>query len=175
MPTAYCNLNDAYGDWDYSNDPSSFFKKGARNQVQNQARNHEESSSEEPNYPLAPITPAPHVPTANSVCPSCNTCLAANNKFQQQVLNQTIGPRPQWIPQNNYYNNQYDPVPYMTHDPFNRYWTQRDNWIQRENFGNVEFLGSPGSVNIDTKILIKILLVILITMFIVQLMECTKE
>jgi hypothetical protein len=152
MPTAYCSLNDAYGDWDNSYDPSILYRKptGVANE-QSSEEVYEESSSEEVETGLG------QGQGVGPVCPSCHKCIEANNRFQQQVYNQTIAPRPQWI--------QTGPEPYLLHDPFNRYWSQR------------EYFGNPGlsTGQIDTKILLKVLLVILVTMFIIQMMECFKN
>jgi hypothetical protein len=106
MPTpAFCALSEAYGgDW-----------------------NKKEAAS-------PPKTPAPVVQNnvvsndVREVCPNCSGCLKENNKLQQKVVDQTIWPRPQWIPQ--------DPQGYVPFDPYNRYWGILNN-NRREEFGNI--------------------------------------
>jgi hypothetical protein len=146
MPTAYCNLSDAYGEWDTKNMPTR---------------------QQQPTQPVQPTQPTQ---TAQSICPNCNNCLSANNSFQQQVLNQTIDPRPRWIP-------QY-PSAYMQYDPFNRYWMNNVPGSHIEEFGNIEYFGNSGAIGnkpLDTRTLIQIILVILVSLFIIQLLDCTKD
>lgn len=72
MPTAYCSIADAYGD-DFGK-PKNFQKTLT-----------------------GPPTTGP--PTKDPYhCPYCNHCNQANNVFQQKVIDQAIGPRPQWYP-----------------------------------------------------------------------------
>lgn len=105
---------------------------------------------------------------STAVCSKCAGCLNSNNNFQQTILDQTISPRPRWIPQ---YPDSYTP-----HDPFNRYWMNAPQY--REEFGNgTTGYGSGygpnyGSKKNDNETIILILLFIVVCMFIIQLVEC---
>jgi hypothetical protein len=119
-----------------------------------------------------------------SFCPNCKNCLNANNMVQQKIIDQTIWPRPSWIPQN--------PTAYETYDPYNRYWM--NNYEQqapgnngredfgREDFGNFgrEDFGNFGRENFGNANLfsnnrsdglLQLILFVLVALFIIQLFE----
>ncbi len=156
MPTAYCNLNDIYGDtWNSSPDPNRrqlstptpLQQQVPRQQVPQQQK-------KDINVEFEPIT------DIKSFCPNCNDCLKRNDEFQQKVIDQTIWPRPQWVPQ--------PPQAYDQFNPYNRYWTQTTGIQSREDFGN-----SNGSANnsYNIELLLKIIIFILTIMFMVQLVD----
>jgi hypothetical protein len=171
MPTAFCSLNEAYGDsWAQNNSqnktPSAmkptmkpiikqnlqFSQEQPKNVVMKDSDSESESVSDQ------------NTAYQKTFCPNCQNCLGANNDFQQKVINQTIWPRPRWEP-------QY-PTAYVQNDPYNRYWTQNLPQNYREEFGNVfENFGSRNN-NIDTKTILQIILLILVILFFIQLFQC---
>lgn len=114
-------------------------------------------------------------------CPTCNNCIEKNNWFQQQVVNQAIDPRAQWIPQ---YANMPPPnvnahlpqgsaPPYggghpVMGNPFNRYYNPNTTGRMVEGFANRENFGM--SVSKGEKAL-QLILFILVALFVIQLFE----
>ena len=172
MPTAFCSLEDAYGgNW---TKPSN---NNLRREVPNNVSQKREEITDKPVIPEQNSnqgTSEAHVPNANSntnintnfdtnndirsFCPNCASCKKANDVLQQKIINQTIWPRPQWIPQ--------VPNAYIQHDPYNRYWANVNQIDQREDFGNNLF-----DKNDSTDILLKVVIFMLLILFIVQLVD----
>jgi hypothetical protein len=100
MPTAYCSIADAYGS-DFGMKRKNVDKLPANyKQVVDKPTPKKEDAIIEANEKrLAKYGKAPEGQPYN--CPYCNNCNAANNKFQQNVSNQAVWPRPRWIPQDN--------------------------------------------------------------------------
>lgn len=158
MPTAFCSLDDAYGDWG----------KTVRKYNAEQAKPKETEKTEKDTSALNAYNGSEGMSDIRSFCPNCQNCLNANNKLQQAIIEQNIWPRPRWIP-------QY-PQAYESYDPYNRYWMNHwQNGIQRrEDFGgpigslfNIEHFGNLN----NTEGLLQIILVILVILFIIQLFE----
>jgi hypothetical protein len=113
MPTAFCSLDDAYGNWNdrkktiYNNKQESKESKESKENVQKDLTEIDNKDD-------------------RTFCPNCKSCLKSNDILQQNIIDQIVWPRPRWIPQN--------PEAYFQYDPYNRYWA---NFNQREDFGNV--------------------------------------
>ncbi len=180
MPTAFCALDEAYGQWgkkirkanaQAANQTSK--KTGPNNESGNQDQNNGSGSgSGSTSLSSLNVYNGSSSNDPRSFCPNCHNCLDANNRLQQSIIEQNIWPRPRWVPQN--------PQAYEAHDPYNRYWM--DNWSpqRRENYGRENF-GMPGSLfNIErfgnlnlnnSEGLLQLILFILIALFVIQLFE----
>lgn len=137
MPTAYCNLEDAYGpDWGKQKQtkPVKPVEKNVLNAV-----NGSETAND-----------------TRSFCPNCKNCLDKNNTLQQQIIDQNISPRPRWIP-------QY-PSAYEIYDPYNRYWTNFQNQSTKEYFGSDKESKIENMLNFILFILVALFLIQLIEM-----------
>jgi hypothetical protein len=144
MPTAFCSLDEAYGDWNRKPQPQP------QPQPQQNQQRHEDNNVN-----------IKFENTSNDVrnfCPNCKSCLNANNELQQKIVNQTVWPRPRWTPQ--------IPDAYAPFDPYNRYWTNVYSGNGREDFGNPN---SNGNVNVD--MLLKVIIFVLSVLFTVQIIE----
>ena len=181
MSTPYgCALDLAYADWNFTQ-PNSNNKK-----MQNVQNNQNDQKMQNvQNNQKTQIMPRPQLHSVNteyqnntfdfydsnetkknikSFCPNCQNCLKANDVLQQRILEQTIYPRPAWIP-------QY-PQAFVPYDPYNRYWTNVQPNIGREDFGNfdpfgTEYFGKKSNI----KTILQVILVILIALFIIQLVD----
>jgi hypothetical protein len=173
MPTSYCGLEDAYGNWDNKEIKNKQNLQISHQQQQQQQQQTEESKPQE----------ALGVPRNNnqrtqglnvdfdsgndirSFCPNCNNCVKKNDALQQQIIDQTIMNRPHWVPQL--------PQAYAPFDPYNRYWTQTNGIEGREDFGNTNdsiFNMRKGSSD-NIEILLKIIIFIICILFFVQLID----
>lgn len=157
MPTpAFCALDAAYGDWD-------------NNKIKKQESIYQEVSGgkieKEPEYVTTKLEPS-----VREFCPNCNNCINANNRLQQDIIDQNNWPRPRWVPQ------QY-PGPYVAFDPYNRYWASITGPPRREdfmNFGNIfePFANSGVKNNNDVfQGILQLIMFILVALFILQLFE----
>ncbi len=142
MPTAFCSLEDAYGDWNRK-----------PQQQNNQQQNNKQSDENNINVKFENMSN-----DIRNFCPNCKSCLNANNDLQQKIINQTIWPRPRWVPQT--------PDAYIPHDPYNRYWTNVYPLNGREDFGN-----GNGNNNVNVDSLLRVILFVLSILFIVQIVE----
>jgi hypothetical protein len=145
MPTAFCSLEDAYGDWN---------RKPQQTQQQNENKNNENKNNENNSINTK------YENTTNDIrnfCPNCKSCLKANDELQQKIINQIVWPRPRWTPQ--------IPDAYVQHDPYNRYWTNAYSINGREDFGN------PNSTNVNVDMLLKVIIFVLSVLFVVQIIE----
>lgn len=138
---AFCALDQAYGDW---GKPPKVDEPPVIKPMEEQ-KPHQNMQQLEQN--------------TKDFCPNCKNCLNANNMLQQRILNTTISPRPQWIPQN--------PYAYVPHDPYNRYWANFPMPSYREDFTQgIEHFG-----NISHSDMLNIVLIVLIALFFIQLAE----
>lgn len=158
MPTAFCSLEDAYGgNWTKPPNVSQNKEKITDKPVvleQNSNQETSETSGQNTNINT-------NFDTNNDIrsfCPNCESCKKSNDVLQQKIINQTIWPRPQWIPQ--------VPNAYTQHDPYSRYWTNVNQIDQREDFSNNLF-----DKNDSTDILLKVVIFMLLILFIVQLVD----
>lgn len=156
MPTAYCNLEDAYG----SNWGSNKTNQGSRSalpQLQPVKQIADDKSA------LNAVNGSETANDIRSFCPNCKNCLNKNDSLQQQIINQNISPRPRWIPQ---YPNAYE-----VYDPYNRYWSNAQEQSNREYFGNeagvVEYFNNGSKV----ENLLSLILFVLVSLFLIQLIE----
>jgi hypothetical protein len=186
MPTAFCSLEEAYGG-DWTKPSNNNLRRKVSNNV-SQNRNIEEMTDKpvilkQTQNSNQQISDTPVLKTnananinanananANinsnfdtnndirSFCPNCASCKEANDVFQQKIINQTIWPRPQWIPQ--------VPNAYMQHNPYDRYWSNVNQIDQREDFTNGIFDKTD-----FTDVLLKIIILILLVFFTVQLAD----
>ena len=162
---AFCAIDDAYADWSYNELKDPSYRRQLQ-PSQSQVVNEVDDSYNQP----SPSVSQPSVQNSDKgVCPNCNSCLKANNMYQQRVVDQIISPRPQWIPQS--------PNEYYPYDPYNRYWA--NNNLRREDFGNTFDKFGFGNSMSTSDLLLKIILFMLIVLFIIQFIEliykCTKE
>lgn len=166
MPTAFCALEDAYGDW--GKKPVKSKEDSAKNINTNKNNNDKEIVKKEWENSYSGSENANDI---RSFCPNCQNCLNANNMLQQKIIEQNIWPRPRWIPQN--------PTAYEMHDPYNRYWMDHSqNQNHREDFGNINHsFGSPfnlerfGNEVSRSEGLLQLILFVLVCLFIIQLFE----
>lgn len=146
MPTAFCSLDQAYGNWNTNKQQSNQGNQHQQQQQKQQQKQQQQNQfkSEEPfNQP-------------GNFCPNCKNCLDKNNIFQQKVIEQNIWPRPRWIPESY-------PSPYESHDPYNRYWMNTFQPERRENFSNKICNNSEGTI--------KLIMFILVSLFLIQFFE----
>lgn len=163
MPTAFCSLEDAYGDW---NRPMSQLGGGIPNVRQTQ----------QPEKPEKPVQTEQEKPNNSTIdtkfenmngdirnfCPNCKSCIKANDELQQKIINQVIWPRPRWIPQT--------PDAYVPYDPYNRYWTNMYPMGTREDFGS----SHPYSMyfqNDNVSFLLNVVIFILSVLLIIHIVE----
>lgn len=174
MPTAYCNLEDAYGtSWGPKNNKKSTNseqnnQRSALPQLQPVKEN--TNANNDKNFNV--VNGSETSNDIRSFCPNCKNCLNKNDYLQQQIINQNISPRPRWIP-------QY-PTAYEVYDPYNRYWASAQQQINKEYFDSqngVEYFGnSQNGIDYFTqgsKIenLLNLILFILVALFLIQLIE----
>jgi hypothetical protein len=201
MPTPYgCALEEVYSDWNFKKpDTLNTQTPGPTNQQLHPQLHPAQHPVQQPAQPsqnaFQKEEDTSYIPNNNGIrtfCPNCQTCLNANDVLQQRIIETAIWPRPRWTPQ---YPNAY--VPY---DPFNRYWMNNVPESQREEFANVIPGGTPfltnsgpfpnmfanvyenfgnaggsetgGGLNVNTEVLLQVILFILIALFIIQLVEC---
>ena len=148
MPTAFCSLEDAYGDWNR--------KPVQQNHQKNHQQYHQQNTKESDiNVKFENVSD-----DTRNFCPNCKSCLKANDELQQKVINQIVWPRPRWMPQ--------IPDAYVPYDPYNRYWTNVYPVNGREDFGNSN---ESNQGNVDVDLLLKVILFVLSVLFVVQLVE----
>jgi hypothetical protein len=161
MPPAFCALSDVYSDWNFDKTKQQQQQQQRieekRPQIQPVAQPNK--SKEEENLNVYDSSETQN--DIRSFCPNCKNCLKANDILQQRIIEQTIWPRPQWVP-------QY-PDAYIPYDPYNRYWSQTQPLSQREDFGNT--FEELTNIRQSPDNLLQILLLILIALFIIQLVE----
>jgi hypothetical protein len=164
----FCAIEDIYTDWNFEKPK----------QKQQQQQNHPSLKpilKQQSNGPFEKDQGSGdvYIPSNNDIrsfCPNCQNCLNANDVLQQRIIEQNIWPRLRWEPQN--------PNAYVPFDPFNRYWMNNVPLSHREEFGNIfENFGQPKGITmpngaINTETLLQIILFILITLFVIQLVEC---
>lgn len=148
MPT-YCTLADAYGPtW------------GAQRNNNNNTNNNVDKVEEKRIMQYKQADKAPQGEEIKHGCPNCQHCLNQNNQFQQKVVDQSIRPLPRWIPQESNIQEW---------DPFTRHFFPKS-----EGFGNMSYNRTEHFGNItttDANHLIQLVLYLLITLFIIQLLE----
>ncbi len=180
MPTAYCNLEDAYGsNWakknTQANQTSTNQESNRSTLPQLQPVKQKEIADKESNY-LNTVNGSENANDIRSFCPNCKNCLNKNDALQQQIINQNISPRPRWIPQ---YPNAYE-----VYDPYNRYWSSAQEQSNREYFGN--YINQAGAYNnggahngvieyfsngSKVENLLNLILFVLVALFLIQLIE----
>ena len=169
--TSFCSIADAYGsDFGMKKKPESSPKNDNIVQANEQR--------------LAKYGQAPEGQPYN--CPYCKNCNASNNKFQQQIVDQAIWPRPRWIPQDSgeivgdpYSSRYYVPpgrgdLP-ITINNLGQSPTYMGGSRRVEHFGNnwdnrVEYFGNSVSPS-NAENLLKMILWLLISLFIIQLVD----
>ncbi len=155
MPTAYCNLDQAFGEWDNDEIKNRNKNKQQQQQVPKQEQQPEKQKSEE-NINI-------NFDNGNDIrsfCPNCKNCLDKNDEFQQKVIDTNVWPLPRWYPQ--------VPQSYVPFDPYNRYWGNVRSSNGREDFGN-QYDTFKRTDN--TEILLKITIYIVAVLFIIFLVD----
>jgi len=169
---AYCSLEQAYGNWNYGNkqqpqqpQQQSRLNQQIPRQQENNNNNVNNNNNNVNNNNNNVNNNNSDSNRFNGFCPNCVNCLNANNILQQRILEQTIWPRPRWIP-------QY-PDAYEQYDPYNRYWMNNSIQTGREEFGNGGDYGHPNNyyTSIKPGTLLDIILLIIITLIILQFVE----
>ena len=147
---AYCSLDEAYGNWNF------------KNNQQKQQQNNQQNNNQQYNRYNMDNQQNKDKDKDKEFCPNCVNCLNANNVLQQRILEQTIWPRPRWIPQN--------PNAYEEYDPYNRYWSSNTQQSGREDFGS----GHDYNYNvmyIKPNTLLDIVSLVILTLLILQFIE----
>ena len=89
--TSYCSLADAYGS-DFGMKRKKEPKLGQKVSPQKEDAVIKANENRMAKYGTAPTGQEYH-------CPYCQHCNSLNNKFQQNIVDQAVWPRPRWIPQ----------------------------------------------------------------------------
>jgi hypothetical protein len=159
MPTAYCNLEQAYGEWD-------------NEEIKNKNRNISHNQQNPQQGPKPVQAPEKQKSEENinvdfdkgndirTFCPNCKNCLDKNDALQQKVIDQVVWPKPRWQPQ--------VPQSYAPFDPYNRYWAGVGTPNGREDFGNPY---DTSRKNDNIEILLKITIFIVAVLFIILLVD----
>jgi hypothetical protein len=151
MPVAFCSLETAYGDWGTKKTGVSKVQTG--DELTKQPHQTLQQTSNKP----------PESAETAAICPNCKTCNAANNKFQQQVVDQIIQPRPSWVSVDQYAQQLVNP--YAQFDPYNRYWANR------EDFGGTMGPTMGPMTQPSNELLYNVIMIMLAALFFIQLVE----